>query len=215
MTESKLKSTYITQTSSARLYGLIIPIIGLTGGIATGKSSVSSILQKRGFPVIDADKLVHQIYADSKTIAFIESLAPTSIIDRKIDFKVLRKLFFSDKEIQKRIEDFIYKELPDAFKAALDKFKDPQFIIYDVPLLFEKNLQLSLDFTVLVYCEQKTQIKRLLDRDNIDLSLAQSILSKQLPIDNKRDMTNYVINNSGSINELELQVDAFIDEVFE
>lgn len=215
MTELKLKSTYITQTSSARLYGLSIPIIGLTGGIATGKSSVSTILKKKDLPLIDADKLVHTIYADSKTIQFIKSLAPACVQNNKIDFKALRSLFFSQKNIQKEIEEFIYKELPNVFKEALEKFKKPQFIIYDVPLLFEKSLDSFVDMSVTVYCDSETQIKRLIARDDIELELAKKILSKQLPIDQKRNKADYIINNNESFEKLTAQVEDFLRQVFE
>ncbi len=215
MTELKLKSTYITQTSSARLYGLSIPIIGLTGGIATGKSSVSKILLSQDFPVIDADKLVHQIYAKGETISFIESMAPSCVKDKVIDFKALRTLFFSHREIQSQIEAFIYKELPHTFNKALQDLKKPSFIIYDVPLLFEKKLNKLLDASVTVYCDQKTQLQRLILRDGTTPELAQKVLDKQLPIDKKRELSDYVIDNTGDLTHLKSQVDTFISSYFE
>jgi dephospho-CoA kinase len=210
MTDLKLKSTYITQTSSARLYGLSLPIIGLTGGIATGKTTVSKLLKQKGFPLIDADKLVHKIYADSKTIHFIKDLAPKCVLNEKIDFKALRSLFFSDLIIQKKVEEYIYKELPHVFQQSLESLKSPQFVIYDVPLLFEKKLETLLDYTITVYCDEETQIKRLIKRDSIDLYLAKSILAKQLPINIKKDKAHYVIDNSGSIDDLTKKVDELI-----
>lgn len=215
MTDLKLKSTYITQTSSARLYGLSIPIIGLTGGIATGKSSVSSSLRERGLPVIDADKLVHKIYAEGKTINFIKSIAPSCIIDSKINFKLLRSLFFSDSSIKKSVETFIYKELPNAFSGDLSNFKSPNFVIYDVPLLFEKNLNTVIDLSVTVYCDKDEQLKRLIQRDQIDTQLADKILSAQLPTSNKRDLADYIIDNNGTFSDLKAQIDVFINQIFE
>lgn len=142
----KLKSKFCKLNPENRLYRLDIPIIGLTGGIATGKSSASSILSKKGAPIIDADALVKDIYAMDETIELLAKLAPQVLKDKKtIDFKLLREIFFNDHSLKGELETHIYSLLPQAFRARLKSLEAPNFVIYDVPLLFEKGLQKSMD----------------------------------------------------------------------
>ncbi|MBT4793527.1 MAG: dephospho-CoA kinase, partial [Halobacteriovoraceae bacterium] len=117
----KLKPELIKLSAKERLYGVEIPIIGLTGGIATGKSSVSKFLIENSYPLIDADSLVKDIYTQAKTIQFIKSLAPSVIVNSSIDFKALRVLFFENSIIKAEIEKFIYSKLPGIFADKLSK----------------------------------------------------------------------------------------------
>lgn len=195
-----------------RLYQIPNPLIGLTGGIATGKSSVAKIFREMGFKVIDADALVKSIYQNPKTIEFIESIAPDSITDKQIDFKKLREKFFSHSEIKSKIESFIYSELPNAFFAELSSIPDQEIIIYDVPLLFEKKLNIKSDLSIVVYAAKDIQIQRLMKRDNISKDLAEKILNAQMPIEEKKLLADYVISNEESLEALKVSVNQFVIE---
>ena len=192
----KLKSGLIKQTAESRLYKLACPIIGLTGGIATGKSTVSALLKERGFSIICADELVKTVYQSDKTISYLKMhipqvLSPTS----EIDFALLRKLFFADVHIKENIEELIYSQLPQAFKNAFEKFEKPDLIIYDVPLLFEKGLDDFVDLTAVAYCSKQEQVNRLIKRDSIDNELALKIISNQFDIEKKKELADIVIDN--------------------
>lgn len=205
----KLKPNYITLGPKNRLYNCEIPIIGLTGGIATGKSTASKLLRKNGLEIIDADKLVKDIYQEPQTVQFISEIDQKCVNRNAIDFKMLRELFFSNQAVREQIEQFIYNKLPQFFEKEsqiIIKNKKANFIIYDVPLLFEKGLEKLIDFNLLVYSPVEIQIKRLLTRDKITKELALSIISNQLPIDQKKQLSSYLIENTSTKEHLDLEI---------
>lgn len=198
----KLKNKFIKQTEETRLYQIPVPIIGLTGGIGTGKSTVANLFKKEGIPVIDADQLVKNIYQRNETKKFIKSHFPGAIDQEQIQFKKLREIVFHNEEAKKLVEDYIYALMPDEFKRAYYQFNNPSFIVYDVPLLFEKQLHLLTDLSICIYSPKETQIERVLKRDQISRELAESILAKQFDIEEKRKIADFHIDNTGSIEDL-------------
>ncbi|RZF21978.1 dephospho-CoA kinase [Halobacteriovorax vibrionivorans] len=202
----KLKKKYISLKKDKRLYEMPCPIVGLTGGIATGKSTVSKILKEKNFPIIDADALVKEVYKSKESIEHLKKYYSQVINDEdEINFKLLREYFFQDIQIQNDIESLIYRQLPEIFLNAYKDLGSPKVIIYDVPLLFEKNLAPFIDFKVVVYCPRAKQVERLMARDGIEKDLACKILSKQINIEEKAKLADYVINNSGSAEDLNLK----------
>ena len=211
----KLNNSHVKISSSDRLYQSEKAIIGLTGSIATGKSTASAYFNKKGIPLIDADKLVKQIYRTSECLEFISNLCPESVISNKIDFKKLRKSFFSKPKIKKEIENFIYARLPIEFNKQVKKlsFNQYDFLIYDVPLLFEKNLQNNLDLTVVVYTSEQDQLERLLKRDHLNLEQAEEMIKHQIPITQKKDLANFILDNSKTIEHLENDIELFLSKI--
>lgn len=210
----KLKPDLIKLSPLSRLYSSPRPIIGLTGGIATGKSTAARILISRGYQVIDADRLVKDIYKKKDTLNFIKGNYPSVWIQDSIDFPALHDLFFSDSLVKEQIENYIYQQLPVAFAESLDKISaDHNFIIYDVPLLFEKRLETKVDLTVVVYAPASLQRARLLGRDGHLDEMATKILSHQLDIEAKKQNSDFVINNSSSLLELAAEVDQFLLQI--
>lgn len=207
-----LKDKYITKSSKDRLYKIETPIIGLTGGIATGKSTASKILTQRGYLVIDADKLVKLIYNSKEAIVFIRNLSPECINKDVIDFKALRELFFKDELIKNQIEAFIYPRLREKFLEQIPK-DNKKFIIYDAPILFERGLDKLVDQSLLIYTSAETQIDRLVKRDSISIELAKKIMQNQLSIEEKKDKADMVIINSKDIKHLESELLSILDSV--
>lgn len=186
-----------------RLYNCSIPIIGITGNIASGKSTVSEIIRKNKFNVICADQLVKNIYQLKETFNFIEKIAPNSIENHRIDFLKLRTIFFNNQNIKNKIEQFIYLKLEGEFKKYIKM--DDTICFYDIPLLFEKNLQQHFDQIILVTVSKETQIKRLENRDGINQDLIDKMINSQMPFDKKVPMSDYIINNDGNLTNLEDQ----------
>ena len=141
----KLKKEFHRLKSKDRLFKLEIPLIGLTGSVATGKSTASAFLQKIGCPIICADALVKKIYTKPSSLSFIKNISQEAISkDGKVNFPKLRKIFFSSDEIKSEVESYIYSQMPQTFLEELENFKSSKFIIYDVPLLFEKKTMHAL-----------------------------------------------------------------------
>jgi dephospho-CoA kinase len=204
-----LKSSYIRLSKDARLYHLEKPIIGLTGGIATGQSTVSKILKDKGFEVIDADALVKSIYQTEEAKNFIRSEF-SDAWEEEINFKTLRNIAFQDHRAKKKIENFIYTRLPEAFKKAADRVWGQHFYIYDVPLLFEKKLDEKVDYKVVVYAPRDVQRARILARDHSSPEVIENILDQQMDIEEKKGKADFVIDNSGTVEELAAGVEALL-----
>lgn len=186
-----------------RIYHTEIPVIGLTGGIATGKTSVSNFLKELGFTIICADELIKNIYAQDETIKLIKSNYPQVINNNKINFTQLRELFFNNIDIQNKIETYLYSKLDKEFH----KQKLPNdFVIYDAPVLFEKDLDKLVDSSICVYAPYNIQLDRLLKRDHISMDSAKRILDAQLSIEDKKKRSDYVIDNSKDPKNTKLQV---------
>lgn len=203
-----------TIQSADRLYGLTKPLIGLTGGIATGKSTVSKMLMARGLSIIDADQLVKTAYTQTNVLKELQLLAPNCFgVAGEVDFKKLRALVFNDPNLKAQIEQLIYAQLPALFNAQASKVTQ-DFIIYDVPLLFEKQLASKFDYKVLVYAPQELQLERLIKRDQIERELALQMLKGQESIEVKKRLADYVIDNQADEAKLAEKVQVFLSEFF-
>lgn len=211
----KLKAKLISKTIETRLYQIPVPIVGLTGGIATGKSTVAELFRESGFHVIDADKLVKLIYQKELSLEFIKSHFPLALVANSINFKILRELAFKNSENQLTLETFIYSQMPAAFKEAYDKLPHADVIIYDVPLLFEKKLHLLVDVSVCVYSPKTLQLERLIARDNIEITLAENMLSKQMDIEEKKKKADFTIPNISNLSDLKNNFNSTCKQLFE
>jgi len=211
----KLKSQWVKLTAANRLHHLNVPVIGLTGGIATGKSTVAKILAEKGLPVINADHLVKDIYAKPETKEFVRTNYLHVMNGTEIDFRKLRELVFSAPIVKEEVEAFIYARMPEAFDGAYSKLGRPELVIYDVPLLFEKHLDTVVDMKVLVYAPAKIQKARLMERDGHEEAMAMTIMGSQMDIEEKREKSDVLIDNSGTLTELAEEVNQFLRQAFD
>lgn len=209
----KIKNKWITKDQSTRLHSVPVPIIGLTGGIATGKSTVASLFRLENIPVIDADQLVKGIYKKEESVTFVKKSFPEAVDNNSINFKILREVTFKNPENQHQIEQFIYAQMPEAFTEAFQSFSNPAFIVYDVPLLFEKKLNEKTDVSVCTYSPRAIQLARLIARDHIKEDLAQTILSRQMSIEDKKLASDLVIENMTSLEDLKINFNKFLNEL--
>lgn len=210
----KLKPEHVKLIPDRRLYKLNVPVIGLTGGIATGKSTVCKFLAKAGMAIVDADKLVKSVYDSQEAQDFVRTHFPDAYENSAIDFVKLRKFVFGDHKSKMKVEAFIYPKLEAAFRETMKQHQSAKFIVYDIPLLFERNMALYFDLKVLVYAPKSVQKNRLLQRDGQMESMADDILNQQMDIDTKKSLSDVVIDNSRTEAELESELTKFIQKYF-
>jgi len=179
-------------------------IIGLTGGIATGKSTVSNMFLEINIPVIDTDKIAKQLFVKgSETYEAVreafgdEILTPSEEINRNI----LAKIIFSDEEKREMLNNIVHPKVKEHVFAEIKRLElqGESFIVVDVPLLFESHFDTFMDYTVLVYAKRENQIARLISRDNIDETYALKKIKAQMPLSEKKKRADFVIDNSKSV----------------
>jgi len=194
-------------------------VVGVTGGIASGKSTVSRMLEDLGSPMIDFDALARDVVEPGRpAYKEIVDYFGTQVLqeDGTLDRKALSKIVFSDMEKRKKLEGFTHPRIFDLFAERVAEItaEDPHAVIQvPVPLLFELNLQYMFHKTVVVYIPPEEQVTRLAQRDGISEDEAANILKAQLPIDEKPGYGDYVINNQGSVEETRGQVEELWKEL--
>ena len=188
-------------------------LYGLTGGIATGKSTVSRLFAERGVPLIDADVLAREAVAPgSPGLAEIAARFPGVVVDGVLDRKKLGERIFSDPAERAALNAITHprvRALAFAQSQALAAAGAP-FAIYDVPLLIEGRLHEGMDGVILVYCAPEVQRARLMARDGLTAAQADARLAAQMPIDAKRPYATWIIENGGTIEATRSQVDAVL-----
>jgi dephospho-CoA kinase len=188
-------------------------LLGVTGGIATGKTTVVRILEELGAPVIDFDILARQVVEPGKPAwqEIIDYFGEQVLQeDKNLDRKKLSDIVFNDIEKRKKLESFTHPRIHAQFMAQLGKIveKDPDAIVQvDVPLLIEGDLQYMFHKTLVVYVPEEKQIERLMERDGISKEEAAERLKAQLPIDEKVGYADFVIYNDKSLEETRRQVE--------
>ena len=181
-------------------------IIGLTGGIATGKSTVSTMFKNQGIPVIDADHIAKSLLeVGSETYhKLIDTFGECILATNKtINRKLLAKKMFNDTEARKKINTIIHPKVKVIIQGEIDTHKNlgHKHIVVDVPLLFESGFDKIVDVTIVVYARKKDQIARLMSRDKIDETYAKQKIKSQFPLSKKKELADYVIDNSKNILE--------------
>ncbi|WP_281951798.1 dephospho-CoA kinase [Nitrosophilus kaiyonis] len=186
--------------------------IALTGGIATGKSTVCNILKLYGFSIIDADKIAHEVLEEQKD-KIEEIFGKKYIKNGKVDRKALGKLIFSDKEAKKELEKLLHpliRKKIEEESIKLEKHKVPYIV--DIPLFFEtKNYPIKK--VVLVYAPKDIQLQRLINREGLSKEEAIKRIDSQMDIEEKKEKTTYLIDNSKDLKHLQKEVDKFVEKV--
>tara|TARA_B110001454_G_scaffold219111_1_gene250039 strand:- start:43837 stop:44478 length:642 start_codon:yes stop_codon:yes gene_type:complete len=197
-----------------RVGGLVL-WVGITGSIGTGKSTFSNLLRKKGHFVLDADVLAKQnLEKTSPAFAKIVAEFGRSILDANgnIDRGILAKIVFSDRQKLEKLESISHPEVQLVVEKSKDEHRknNKKYLFYDVPLLFEKNMEKSFDLVVLVTCTVENQIKRIKARNNWSDEEIQKRLAAQLPLSEKESKAHVLISNNGDLSQLSLEVDRFI-----
>ena len=181
--------------------------IGLTGGIASGKTTVSDCFKKLGTKVIDADVISHEVTEPGGS-AFEEILSEfgSEILDEKglINRKRMREIIFDDQSKKKILEEIIHPKVRDEMFKRINK-SDDHYLIVSVPLLVETGMNRIMDRTLLVDCSEDTQIERLMHRDKITLNEARAILKNQASRSDRKKIADDLIVNEKNVTLIELE----------
>ena len=183
--------------------------IALTGGIACGKSSVSQIFKKLGVPIIDLDVLARTV-VEPKSQGLIELVAHfgEGILnnDKALNREALRQQLFENSENQQIIEKILHPKILEKMQTDIKKL-NTQLVIVEVPLLVEQNLSPLFDRAIVVDCSEQNQLKRLLNRENMDENLAKSMVSAQASREQRlalnKELPTDVIENNSEIFDIE------------
>lgn len=193
-------------------------VIGLTGGIASGKSTISSILKAVGWPVIDADLIARQIVMPgSKGLEQIVNRFGPQMLnsDGTLDRKKLGKTVFDDPKKLSDLDKIEHPLIQETIDSQLDEFKKQHLpvVVLDVPLLFETGMDEECDLTVLAVVDQATQLKRLMKRDQISKMDAVKKISSQMSLKEKMQRADVIIDNNGTLEQTRSQVAELVDRV--
>lgn len=182
-------------------------LIGLTGGIASGKSAVAHMLRRAGVPVVDADVLAREaVGPGTEALSAIQRRFGPSVLapDGSVDRKALGALVFADEAARRELNAIVHPAVATLAMARLEALRDQgaPVAVYEVPLLFESGLEGMMDATLLVAAPEAAQISRMGSRDGLDEAAARARMAAQLPLAEKRRRATAVIDNDGTLAEL-------------
>lgn len=190
--------------------------IGLTGGIGSGKSTVSFMLKEAGFNIIDADIVAREVLVKyPEILERVKVEFGSGFFDWRGDFR--RKEFgnhiFRFPKQRKKYEDIILPYIKREIYDSIDKLekKNADFVILDAPTLIENDLHKDMDYVILVWVDKNTQIQRVKSRDTLSKDEAINRINAQMPLDMKKDFSNIVIENNDTLAKTKEQVDLLIE----
>lgn len=190
-------------------------IIGITGGISSGKSTVTNFLRQRGFQVVDADALVHQLQDPSGRLynILVEHFGNQVVLKNgQLNRPLLASLIFSNPKEQEWSKETQGQVILEELASLRNRLaKTEKLFFMDIPLLFEQGYESWFDETWLVYVDRDTQIERLMKRDSLSIEAAEVRLASQWPLDKKKKLATHTIDNSGSLDQLLSQIISLLE----
>lgn len=204
--------------------------IAITGGIATGKSTVCSILKLHGYPIIDTDLIAHDVLEQSANE--VVRIFGDEILDScessedsgdsrksklQINRKKLGKIVFADKEKLRILESILHPKIRECVKIEAQKLESQNIIYFiDIPLFFELQEQgrgYAISRVLLIYTPRDLQLERIQKRDNLSIDEAKTRLSNQMDIESKKQKADFVIENTGNVRDLQTKIEAFLKTI--
>lgn len=190
-------------------------IIGLTGGIASGKSTIAKMLVERGALLVDADQVAREVVLPGESaLEAIASLFGQAVLlpDGSLNRKALGEIVFQDKASLAQLEAITHPAIRASMQHRIHTYEEKypeRLIVADVPLLYETKQQHLYKGVMVVYVPEEIQIARLMERSSFTKSEAERRVSLQMNIEQKRELANWVIDNSGTLEETSRQIDQF------
>ena len=191
-------------------------ILGLTGGIGTGKSTVAKMLREKNIPVVDTDSISKEIIEYPEIIEKIKAEISSKIFnnENKLDRKKLSEIVFENKDKLKKLNEIMHPVILKKMWDEVEKLKkDYKIIVVDIPLLFEINMENEVDKVLLIYSSKEIQIERIMNRDGRTREEAIKIINSQMPLYKKREKSDYIIQNNDSLEKLEKNLDKVVQKL--
>lgn len=190
--------------------------IGLTGSVATGKSTVSNMIQQAGIPLVDADIAARKVVEPgTEGLKEIVAYFGEEILhaDGTLDRAKLGEIIFKDKEKREKLNEITHPRVKDYMLEARERFfrSGEELVFFDIPLLFESHLESLVDQIVVVWTTPETELKRLMERNNLTKEDALRRIESQMGIDEKARKADFVIDNNESLEKTQKQVYTFIE----
>ncbi|AGB40427.1 dephospho-CoA kinase [Halobacteroides halobius DSM 5150] len=192
--------------------------IGLTGGIASGKSTVTKLLEELGVEVIDTDQIAHQLMEPKKEVwnKIVDNFGKEILLSsNEIDRKKLGEIIFNDIQAKKKLDQITHPAIIAELRERMREVGPDNLIVAEVPLLIEADMLDLFDRIWLVYVSREVQIERLMARGNFDHQEALTRIESQMPLDEKKQYADRIINNNGTPTELENEVKRVWKEIKE
>lgn len=184
--------------------------IGVTGGMGCGKSTVMNHFKKLGFGVVSADEIVHDLYQSPEVINEVSKIL--NIEKKEFSKARVAELVFSDQSKLRLIESYLHPLVRTEVLKKKEAFEKAgkSLVFYEVPLLFEKNMQENFDYTICVGADEKSQRARIKKRNTWSDEETEKRLASQMPLSQKKEMADFYIENSTSLKDLETACDELI-----
>ncbi|MCL5953015.1 MAG: dephospho-CoA kinase [Nitrospirae bacterium] len=189
-------------------------LLGLTGGIAAGKSYVGRLIARRGIPVIDADVLAREaVSPGSEGFREVSRAFPRAIRQGEIDRAALGRIVFSDPVSLSRLEGIIHPRVRQAFYREKERLRDEPVVVYEVPLLFERGIDREVDSTLVVDVPESLQLTRLLARPHMTEEEAKRRMASQIGRQERLSRADFIISGSLSEEETEKELSRILGEI--
>lgn len=189
-------------------------VVGITGSIASGKSLVTSFLQKKGYSIIDCDEISHEVLYIEEVIDKIKNAFGEEVLDKgHVNRQKLGKIIFDDYHAKTKLESIVFPYIVQEIKKQLNEKKGLVFL--DAPLLIEYKLQYLVDKIIVIKTNKEVQLQRLINRDNITDEYANKKINSQLPSEEKEKYADYLIDNSLDYDNTYKQINEILKQLEE
>ena len=188
--------------------------IAICGNIASGKTTVQKFLEEKGFKVLDTDEVSHKLLTNTNKELY-EAFKNLDVFDDTGEFSRYKvgQLIFSDENYRKKISEIMHPQIAKEIEKFFETKKNEDLVFVGIPLLFEANMQNLFDKIIFVYTDDEIRLKRLLARNNYTLEHAKARMISQITQEKKIKLSDYIINNNGTLEELHKNLFKLIEQI--